>query len=77
MAGWEKLPCPWCAAAPGALTVTISLHCDPPGTASVAGVQPKLTARHRPELSCNSCPNTQLGELEGDKIVFDPPPNTR
>lgn len=61
-------PCPVCGTA-GTVTVQLVLVGKPPGTYSIAGVQPKAVAEEKVALTCSACELRILGRLEG--AVFD------
>lgn len=72
-----KAPCPRCAST-GTLTVTDRLVAKPVGTFSLAGHQPKVSARRRPELACSECGLRRLGEYDPDgrHVTFPPGPTS-
>jgi hypothetical protein len=61
-------PCPLCGTA-GTVTVEPVLVGKPPGTYSIAGVQPKAVAEEKVALTCSACGLRILGHLED--AVFD------
>lgn len=60
-------PCPRCGVAEGRLAVTVGMAARPLGSHSLAGAQPKVSAREVPVLACS-------GEGCGFRItgVFEP-----
>lgn len=47
----------------GTLELSTRLEARPPGTYSLAGVQPKVSAREVPMLTCSSCGAECRGKL--------------
>jgi hypothetical protein len=64
-------PCPRCYTV-GTLTITHTLWALPLGTWSLAGAQPKTSARPRPQLGCSACDLRHLGEYDGQHAAFGP-----